>query len=75
MKWLADQVHGLGLKIGIYSSAGTLTCASYPASLGREQQDANLWASWGFDYRKQSLLFSIILVPSSDCMVHLSQVR
>ncbi|EPS41014.1 hypothetical protein H072_5097 [Dactylellina haptotyla CBS 200.50] len=52
MKWLADQVHALGLKIGIYSSAGTLTCAGYPASLGREQQDANLWASWGIDYLK-----------------------
>ncbi|EWC48816.1 hypothetical protein DRE_00121 [Drechslerella stenobrocha 248] len=52
MKWLADQVHGLGLKLGIYSSAGTLTCAGYPASLGREQQDANLWASWGIDYLK-----------------------
>ncbi|KAK6508744.1 hypothetical protein TWF506_010821 [Arthrobotrys conoides] len=52
IKWLADQVHALGLKIGIYSSAGTLTCASYPASLGREQQDAKLWASWGIDYLK-----------------------
>ncbi|KAK6527578.1 hypothetical protein TWF694_004562 [Orbilia ellipsospora] len=52
IKWLADQVHGLGLKIGIYSSAGTATCAGYPASLGREQQDANLWASWGIDYLK-----------------------
>jgi len=52
IKWLADQIHGLGLKIGIYSSAGTLTCAGYPASLGREQQDANLWASWGIDYLK-----------------------
>lgn len=52
MKWLADQVHALGLKIGIYSSAGTLTCAGYPASLGREAQDARLWASWGIDYRE-----------------------
>jgi alpha-galactosidase len=52
MKALADYVHGKGLKIGIYSSAGLTTCAGYPASLGNEQRDANLWASWGIDYLK-----------------------
>jgi alpha-galactosidase len=49
---VADYVHARGLKLGIYSSAGTLTCAGFPASLNREQQDANLWASWGVDYLK-----------------------
>ncbi|WP_181793892.1 lectin [Streptomyces sp. WELS2] len=52
MKALADYVHGKGLKLGIYSSAGTTTCAGYPASLGNEQRDANTWASWGIDYLK-----------------------
>jgi alpha-galactosidase len=52
MKALADYVHGKGLKLGIYSSAGLTTCAGYPASLGNEQRDANLWASWGIDYLK-----------------------
>ncbi|MFI9006136.1 glycoside hydrolase family 27 protein [Actinosynnema sp. NPDC053489] len=52
IKALADYVHGKGLKLGIYSSAGTTTCAGYPASLGNEQRDANLWASWGIDYLK-----------------------
>ncbi|QYC44225.1 Alpha-galactosidase A precursor [Nonomuraea coxensis DSM 45129] len=52
MKALADYVHGKGLKLGIYSSAGTTTCAGYPASLGYEQRDAALWASWGIDYLK-----------------------
>jgi alpha-galactosidase len=52
MKALADYVHGKGLKLGIYSSAGTTTCAGFPASLGNEQRDANLWASWGIDYLK-----------------------
>ncbi len=52
IKAVADYVHSKGLKIGIYSSAGTTTCAGYPASLGHEQQDANLWASWGIDYLK-----------------------
>ncbi|MFJ2192215.1 glycoside hydrolase family 27 protein [Kitasatospora sp. NPDC087861] len=51
---LADYVHAKGLKLGIYSSAGTATCAmtGNSGSLGHEQQDANLWASWGVDYLK-----------------------
>ncbi|MET1072756.1 MAG: hypothetical protein ABWY11_08955 [Umezawaea sp.] len=52
VKDLADYVHGKGLKIGIYSSAGLTTCAGYPASLGNEVRDARLWASWGIDYLK-----------------------
>ena len=52
IKALADYVHSKGLKLGIYSSAGTVTCAGYPASINHEQQDANLWASWGIDYLK-----------------------
>ena len=54
IKAVADYVHSKGLKIGIYSSAGTKTCnsAGFPGGLGHEQQDANLWASWGIDYLK-----------------------
>jgi alpha-galactosidase len=52
IKALADYVHGKGLKLGIYSSAGLTTCAGYPASLNNEQRDARLWASWGIDYLK-----------------------
>jgi alpha-galactosidase len=54
IKYLADYVHGKGLKFGIYSSAGTKTCNTngFPGGLGHEQQDANLWASWGVDYLK-----------------------
>ncbi|KAF8851686.1 glycoside hydrolase [Acephala macrosclerotiorum] len=48
----ADKVHALGLKIGIYSSAGTATCAGYPASIGYEAIDAATWAAWGIDYLK-----------------------
>jgi alpha-galactosidase len=48
----ADKVHGLGLKMGIYSSAGTATCAGYPASLGYEDIDAASFAAWGIDYLK-----------------------
>ncbi len=52
MKAVADYVHAKGLKLGIYEDAGTTTCGGYPGSLGHEQQDAALFASWGADYLK-----------------------
>ncbi len=52
MKALADYVHGLGFRIGIYSDAADLTCARHPGSYRFEDQDAALWASWGFDFLK-----------------------
>ncbi len=55
MKGLADYVHGKGLKLGIYSGLGEQTCAHFAGSLGHEQQDADLYASWGIDYLKYDL--------------------
>ncbi|WP_223199083.1 NPCBM/NEW2 domain-containing protein [Solihabitans fulvus] len=52
IKALADYVHGRGLKLGIYSSAGTATCQGLPASLDHEQADAQSFADWGVDYLK-----------------------
>jgi alpha-galactosidase len=52
IKWLADYVHAKNLKIGIYSSAGTMTCQKRPASIDREAQDAMVFAAWGVDYLK-----------------------
>jgi len=52
IKAVADYVHSKGLKIGIYSSAGTLTCQGLPASLDHEQVDAQSFADWGIDYLK-----------------------
>ncbi|KAL0441232.1 UNVERIFIED_CONTAM: Alpha-galactosidase [Sesamum radiatum] len=53
IKALADYVHGKGLKLGIYSDAGTQTCSKQmPGSLGHEDQDAKTFASWGIDYLK-----------------------
>ncbi|WP_414167032.1 NEW3 domain-containing protein [Streptoverticillium reticulum] len=49
---VARYVHDKGLKLGIYESAGTLTCAGYPGSLGHEQRDADSFAAWGVDYLK-----------------------
>ena len=52
MKLLADDVHGKGLKLGIYSSPGPKTCAGFTASWQHEQQDADTYAGWGVDYLK-----------------------
>lgn len=52
MKALADYVHSKGLKIGIYSDAGSATCGGKPGSLGHEYQDALQYAKWGIDYLK-----------------------
>lgn len=52
MKALADYVHSKGLKLGIYSDAGCMTCAGRPGSLGHEYQDALQYARWGVDYLK-----------------------
>jgi alpha-galactosidase len=49
---VANYVHGKGLKLGIYESAGTATCAGFPGSLNHEQTDANSFAAWGVDYLK-----------------------
>ncbi|HVZ78302.1 MAG TPA: glycoside hydrolase family 27 protein, partial [Gemmatimonadaceae bacterium] len=52
IKALADYVHARGLKLGIYSSAGTKTCQGLPASLDHERVDAQSFADWGVDYLK-----------------------
>jgi alpha-galactosidase len=52
MKALADYVHGRGLKFGLYSDAGTGTCAKRPGSKDHEAIDARTYAEWGVDYLK-----------------------
>lgn len=79
MSGTADKVHALGLKYGMYSSAGTMTCGRYPGSLGYEAIDAATFAEWGVDYLKVSgdvvilksrfvlILFTVRqLLPSGD---------
>jgi len=53
IKALADYIHGKGLKLGIYTDAGTLTCAKRTGSIGHEYQDAKQYANWGVDYLKE----------------------
>eukprot|EP01124_Arcella_intermedia_P024789 TRINITY_DN4263_c0_g1_i1.p1 TRINITY_DN4263_c0_g1~~TRINITY_DN4263_c0_g1_i1.p1 ORF type:complete len:398 (-),score=70.60 TRINITY_DN4263_c0_g1_i1:48-1241(-) len=58
MKSLIDKIHGMGLKFGLYTCAGTYTCSSggrdhkIPGSYGHYEQDAKTYASWGVDFVK-----------------------
>ena len=63
MKPVADYVHSKGLKFGMYSCAGTLTCARYPGSYEHEFIDAETFASWGVDYLKYDYCNHSPLIP------------
>ncbi|KAF4585242.1 hypothetical protein EYR40_002079 [Pleurotus pulmonarius] len=52
IKNVADKIHAMGLKFGIYSDAGSATCERYPGSLGYELIDAETFSGWGVDYLK-----------------------
>ena len=52
IKALADYVHSQGLKLGIYTDAGRMTCQRRPGSYEHEEQDIKTYASWGIDYVK-----------------------
>ncbi|MEI8290425.1 MAG: putative Ig domain-containing protein [Verrucomicrobiota bacterium] len=52
MKALCDYVHEKGLRIGLYSSPGPLNCGGFVGSYQHEEQDAQSYADWGFDFLK-----------------------
>ena len=52
MKGLTDYIHAKGLKAGIYTSPGTLTCGGFTGAYQHEAQDAKQFANWGFDFLK-----------------------
>ncbi|KAB5576295.1 alpha-galactosidase [Coniochaeta sp. 2T2.1] len=59
-KALADYIHGLRLKFGLYSGGGYYQCGStdLPASLNHETTDAAAFASWGADSLKYDNCYS-----------------
>lgn len=59
IKALRERVNDLGLKLGIYSSNGTLTCEDLPASLGHEAIDADTFAEWGVEYFKYDFCHNV----------------
>jgi alpha-galactosidase len=67
IKAVADYVHGLGLKLGIYADAGVLTCGGFPGSLGHETQDARQFAAWGVDYLKYDTCFAGVGCEQTTC--------
>ncbi len=52
MKALTGYIHSKGLKAGIYSSPGPLTCAGHVGSYQHEELDVERIAEWGFDFLK-----------------------
>eukprot|EP01123_Difflugia_compressa_P003769 TRINITY_DN15076_c0_g1_i2.p1 TRINITY_DN15076_c0_g1~~TRINITY_DN15076_c0_g1_i2.p1 ORF type:complete len:529 (-),score=89.40 TRINITY_DN15076_c0_g1_i2:110-1654(-) len=62
---LADYAHQLGLHFGVYSDAGTNTCAGRPGSLNYEHQDASSYASWGVDYLKYDNCYDTGIPPQT----------
>ncbi len=52
MSALTAYIHSLGLKAGIYTSPGPLTCAKFEGSYQHESVDAHQFAAWGFDLLK-----------------------
>lgn len=61
IKWLTQEINKLGLKMGIYSSNGTLTCEDLPASLNKEKIDADTFAEWGIEYFKYDYCHNVPL--------------
>ena len=62
MKALSDYVHSKGLKFGMYSCAGTMTCARRPGSFNHEYLDAQTFADWGVDFLKYDFCY----VPKNE---------
>ena len=52
MRALTDYIHARGLKAGIYTSPGPLTCGGFCGAYKHEEQDAKQFAEWGFDFLK-----------------------
>ena len=53
MKAVSDYVHSKGLKFGMYSCAGTRTCADYPGSFDHEFLDARTFTErWAWRSRR-----------------------
>jgi alpha-galactosidase len=52
MKAMTDYVHGQGLKAGLYSSPGPWDCMLAVGAWLHEEQDAQSYAKWGFDFLK-----------------------
>jgi alpha-galactosidase len=57
MKSMTGYIHSRGLKAGIYTSPGDITCAGHTAAYGHEEQDIARFVEWGFDFLKYDWCF------------------
>ena len=58
MKYLSDYVHAKGLKLGIYSCAGNMTCGRRFGGYSFEEIDAKTYAEWGIDLLKYDYCYA-----------------
>ena len=52
MKAVADAVHALGMKYGLYTASHEFTCQGRPGSYLHETRDADAYCDFGVDYVK-----------------------
>ena len=60
---LVKDINSMGIKLGIYSSNGTLTCEDMPAGINNEYKDAYTYAKWGCEYLKYDFCHNIKIPP------------
>ena len=53
MQAVADFIHNIGMKSGLYTAKGPHTCQKRAASCLHEEVDAKNWAAWGVDYVRE----------------------
>lgn len=70
MKGLADYVHRLGLKLGIYTSPGPKTCQGFEGSYEHDEIDAQTYAEWGIDYLKHDWCSYRDIIPDESRQEH-----
>jgi alpha-galactosidase len=49
IRYIADQLHSMGLQLGIYTDIGKQTCQGFPGSFEYWQKDTETFAAWGVD--------------------------
>eukprot|EP00038_Savillea_parva_P027673 m.60896 g.60896 ORF g.60896 m.60896 type:complete len:942 (-) comp7987_c0_seq1:114-2939(-) len=57
IKALADYIHSIGLKFGVYTAQKTFTCQRRPGSYQHEAIDVESYCDWGVDYLKIDACF------------------
>lgn len=73
-----EQLHQMGLKVGLYSSSGSMTCEDLPGSYEHEKIDAQTFARWGVDFLKYDYCHVVDLTSDEKWLVdapYVSQIE